>query len=51
MSGLFGIVLGVIASSIAGWWMQHRLEAFGDILTVAVAHRRKESMTPQSLES
>jgi hypothetical protein len=49
MSGLVGIVLGVIASSIAAWWMQHRLEAFGDILTVAVAHRRQEGMTPPFL--
>jgi hypothetical protein len=45
-----GIILGLIAVTITAWWMQHRLEAFGNILTVALAYRRKESKTTPSLE-
>ena len=38
-----GVILGLTAISVAGWWMQRRLEPFGDILTVALAHRHRES--------
>jgi hypothetical protein len=34
-----GGLLGLIAGSVAVWWRRRRLEAFGDILTVALAHR------------
>jgi len=37
-----GIVLGLILSSILARWMQRRLEALGELLTVALAHRRLE---------
>jgi hypothetical protein len=51
MGLISGGILGLIASFTMAWRMQHRLEAFGDILTVALAHRRQESLTPPSLES
>jgi hypothetical protein len=43
MSILIGLVLGFIAGSLTVWGMQRRLEAFGDLLTVALAHRRLEA--------
>jgi hypothetical protein len=48
--GGLGIVLGLIAGSITVWWAIHHLEAFGDILSVALAHRRQESGTTQLVE-
>jgi hypothetical protein len=42
-----GFALGFIAGSIIVWWMQRRLEVFGELLTVALAHRRGRcSVTP-----
>jgi hypothetical protein len=38
-----GLVLGWIAGSVAFWGMQRRLEAFGELLTVALAQRRLEA--------
>jgi len=35
-----GVVLGVIAGSLTFWWMQRRLEAFGELLTVVLGYRR-----------
>jgi hypothetical protein len=37
---LGGLALGFIAGSIIVWWMQRRLEVLGELLTVALAHRR-----------
>ena len=47
---IVGGIGGLIAMSVAGWRMQRLLEPFGDILTVALAHRHRESMTTQSME-
>ena len=40
MYSLGGLALGFIAGSIIFWWMQRRLEVLGELLTVALAHRR-----------
>jgi hypothetical protein len=45
-----GGLLGLIAANVMVWRYRRRLEAFGDILTVALAQRHRESMTTQSLE-
>jgi hypothetical protein len=40
-----GGLLGFIAGSVTVWRYQRRLEPFGDILTVALAHRQREGLT------
>jgi hypothetical protein len=48
---LVGIVLGLIAGNIVVGWMQRRLDAFGELLTVALARRRLEVFgDPEAIE-
>jgi hypothetical protein len=41
--GISAFVLGWILGTITVWWKQRRLEAFGELLTVALAQRRMEA--------
>jgi hypothetical protein len=43
ISYLIGTVLGLVAGYIIVRWLQHRLEVFGELVTVALAQRRLEA--------